>query len=186
MPRRYTLIAILLILALPLVTAGCKKKQPEEVPPPPPVEEPQPAPEPAPAPKPVPEDDWKTQEPVKTEDPRALAMKVEGQLKTVYFDFDRYDLDDADRAILKANAQVMKDNGSMSFVVEGHCDERGTIEYNLALGERRANSVRDYLTSLGVSASRLRIKSYGEERPAVEGSNESAWAKNRRAEFKVD
>lgn len=184
MLRRNALIVTLLILSLALFATACKKP-PEVTPAPAPVEEP--APPPPPPPKQVEDEGWKQEEPTpEPVDPDKVKMEVQAKLQTVYFDFDRYDLDDGDRATLRSNAQVMNDNDAMSFLIEGHCDERGTIEYNLALGERRANSVRDYLTSLGVAASRLRIKSFGEEQPAVPGSNEAAWAKNRRAEFKVD
>jgi len=183
--RRNALIVTLLILGLTVLATACKKPQPTVTPEPQQVEEP--APPPPPPPKKVEDEGWKQEEPTPAPvDLNKIKMEVQAKLATVYFDFDRYDLDDADRATLQANAQVMKDNPSMNFLIEGHCDERGTIEYNLALGERRANSVREYLASLGVASSRLRIKSYGEERPAVPGSNEAAWAKNRRAEFKVD
>lgn len=99
----------------------------------------------------------------------------------VFFDFDRYDLKGDAQATLDKQAAWLKQNGSVTLVIEGHCDERGTREYNLALGERRATAVKNYLVAAGVDASRLGTISYGKERPAVEGSNEAAWAKNRRA-----
>lgn len=98
----------------------------------------------------------------------------------VYFGFDRYDLDASARATLGAQANVLKANGGAAVTVQGHCDERGTREYNLALGERRASAVKNYLVALGVSSSRIDVISYGKERPAVTGNNEAAWAKNRR------
>lgn len=104
-------------------------------------------------------------------------------LKTVYFEYDSSDLDDTSRGILRSNADWLKQNPKRTIRIEGHCDERGSIKYNLALGERRANSVREYLESLGVAPSRMRIITYGEEKPAVEGHNESAWRQNRRGEF---
>lgn len=99
---------------------------------------------------------------------------------TVYFGFDRYDLDADARATLGAQAGVLQSNPSATVTVQGHCDERGTREYNLALGERRANSVKNYLVALGVAASRVDVISYGKERPAVTGNTEAAWSKNRR------
>jgi peptidoglycan-associated lipoprotein len=104
-------------------------------------------------------------------------------VEDVYFDFDQYDLDESDMATLARNARILKEHPGVVILVEGHCDERGTVQYNLALGEKRAKAVRDYLVSLGVSSSRLRFTSYGESRPFALGSNESAWAQNRRAHF---
>ena len=103
-----------------------------------------------------------------------------GLLGEIHFDFDRADIRDADRQILTKNADVLKKFDFLRITVEGHCDERGTREYNLALGERRANSVKNYLVALGVDGNRLQTISYGKERPAVEGHDESAFAQNRR------
>ena len=102
-------------------------------------------------------------------------------LKDVYFDFDRYDVRPQDVTILKENAAVLMKYPRLKVQIEGHCDEKGTAEYNLALGERRANSVKKYLISLGVPADRLSTISYGKEMPVDPGHNEEAWAKNRRA-----
>jgi len=102
-------------------------------------------------------------------------------LKDIRFDFDRYDIRPADAAILKENAAVLKKYHKVKIQIEGHCDERGTNEYNLALGERRANSAKNYLLSVGVSPERISTISYGEERPVDPGHTEEAWAKNRRA-----
>lgn len=102
-------------------------------------------------------------------------------LYDIHFDFDKYDIDSADSAILKGNADVLKKYHKVKIQIEGHCDERGTVEYNLALGERRANSTRNYLVSIGVSPERISIISYGKERPLDPTHNEAAWAKNRRA-----
>jgi peptidoglycan-associated lipoprotein len=99
----------------------------------------------------------------------------------VYFDYDESSLTDDTRDKLSRNADLLKSNAMFSVTIEGHADERGTNEYNLALGERRANAVRDYLTSLGVSGDRLRTISYGEERPVCTESAESCWSQNRRA-----
>ncbi len=101
----------------------------------------------------------------------------------VYFAYNEYTLSAATMSTLTANAKIMKEHSDVMYVVEGHCDERGTVEYNLALGEKRANAVRNYLTSLGVKAGQLRVTSYGEERPFVSGSTEASWSKNRRAHF---
>jgi peptidoglycan-associated lipoprotein len=106
-------------------------------------------------------------------------------LKDIYFDFDKYAIRPGDAEILKAIAAVLKKYPSVKIQIEGHCDERGTNEYNLALGERRANSTKDYLLSLGISKDRLSAISYGEERPLDPGHNEEAWAKNRRAHFVI-
>jgi len=99
----------------------------------------------------------------------------------VLFAFDSYDIDDEARRILDAQAQWLAANPNVRVSIEGHADERGTREYNLALGDRRANAARDYLQSRGVSASRMTTISWGKERPAVEGSSEYAWSQNRRA-----
>lgn len=101
----------------------------------------------------------------------------------VYFAFDKSDLDAAARAILDANAEWLSSNSGSSITIEGNCDERGTREYNLALGQRRADSVRDYLVSSGVDVSRIDTISFGEERPACEGTGEACWAQNRRADI---
>lgn len=107
----------------------------------------------------------------------------EGLLGDIYFDFDKYDLRPDARERLRKNADFMKERPEFAYGLEGHCDERGTNEYNLALGERRANAAKDYLVSLGVSASRLRTISYGEEKPFCMGHDESCWQRNRRGHF---
>jgi peptidoglycan-associated lipoprotein len=102
-------------------------------------------------------------------------------LKDIHFDFDKYDIRPGDVEILKENRALLMKYPNVKIQIEGHCDERGTIEYNLALGERRANSTKNYLISLGISQNRISTISYGEERPLDPGHNEEAWAKNRRA-----
>jgi len=102
-------------------------------------------------------------------------------LKDIYFDFDKYDVRPEDALILKENADLLKKYPNVKIQIEGHCDERGTSEYNLALGERRANSTKNYLVSLGISPERISIISYGEEKPLDPNHGEEAWAKNRRA-----
>ena len=99
----------------------------------------------------------------------------------VYFTFDSYDLDTQARGILERQARLLNTQQGVNATIEGHCDERGTREYNIALGERRASAVRDYLIALGVAPSRLRVVSFGEERPAAVGSSEEVFAQNRRA-----
>ena len=101
-------------------------------------------------------------------------------LKDIHFDFDKYDIRPGDAEILKGNAALIKKYPKVKIQIEGHCDARGTVEYNLALGERRANSVKKYLISLGIPESRISTISYGKERPLDPGHNEGAWAKNRR------
>ncbi len=106
-------------------------------------------------------------------------------LRDVYFDFDRYDIRSGDKGILDENAKWLKSNQAALLLIEGHCDERGTNEYNLALGERRAKATRDYLVSVGIDAGRITVISYGEERPVCTEKTETCWAKNRRAHFLV-
>ncbi len=100
---------------------------------------------------------------------------------SVFFDTDRFNIDAEDQATLQSQAQWLARYPNARVVIEGHCDERGTRDYNLALGERRANSAKNYLASLGVDASRIQTVSHGKERPLAAGSNETAWAQNRRA-----
>ena len=99
----------------------------------------------------------------------------------VFFDYDRYNLQTKARMVLEKQAAWLKKYGNLTVIVGGHADERGTREYNLALGERRANAVKDYLVALGISADRIRTISFGKERPVAMGSNEAAWAQNRRS-----
>ena len=105
--------------------------------------------------------------------------------ENIYFDFDKSDLKPDSRAILTKKADWLRANPGFSLRIEGHCDERGTSEYNLALGERRANAAWKFLNALGISGDKLSTVSYGEERPADPGHNEDAWSKNRRDQFKL-
>jgi peptidoglycan-associated lipoprotein len=107
------------------------------------------------------------------------------ELKDVYFDFDKYDIRAGDARILDTNAGWLKSNPDQLVLIEGHCDERGTNEYNLALGERRAKATMNYLVSQGVQATRITIISYGEERPVCTEHNEACWSRNRHAHFLV-
>jgi peptidoglycan-associated lipoprotein len=109
----------------------------------------------------------------------------EGPLKDVHFAFDSYELDESARGVLRDNGNWIKDHGQAKVEVEGHCDERGTVEYNLALGAKRARAAKEYLVALGVSADRLTTISYGEELPLCHEHNEECWQKNRRTHFVV-
>ncbi len=106
-------------------------------------------------------------------------------MERISFDFDQFTLSAEARRILGDNAKYLKANSATKVVIEGHCDERGSDEYNLALGESRALAAKNYLVSMGISAKRLSVISYGEEKPMNKGANETAYAQNRRAEFKA-
>ncbi|HXU32828.1 MAG TPA: peptidoglycan-associated lipoprotein Pal, partial [Thermoanaerobaculia bacterium] len=112
-------------------------------------------------------------------------LRRRGFAPDVYFQYDEASLSDETRDRLSKNADLLRNAPQLTLIIEGHADERGTNEYNLALGERRANAAKDYLTSLGVADSRLRTLSYGEERPVCTESEESCWAQNRRAHMVV-
>ena len=164
-----TKLATILLLASATTLAACAKKAPEVLPPPPEerVTQVQTTPQPQP-----------TGPSVGTQQHFAQAV---GASTTVYFDTDRFNIDSQDAAALQAQAQYFARYPQITFTVEGHADERGTREYNLALGEKRANSAKNYLVGLGVDANRIAVVSYGKERPAALASDESAWAQNRRA-----
>lgn len=106
------------------------------------------------------------------------------QLRPVFFDFDKYALGEEARGALNANGRMLKDAPAVRVLIEGHCDERGTSQYNLALGEKRAQVARNYLMDLGVAGSRIEIVSYGKERPFAGGHDDAAWSQNRRAHFR--
>jgi len=114
---------------------------------------------------------------------REEAATAQGELDTIYFDFDAFVLTASARSTLTKNAEALKKNGSMKVRIEGNCDERGSDEYNLALGEKRAKAAMNYLVTLGIPADRLSIISYGKEKPADPGHDDAAWAKNRRDDF---
>ena len=161
-----TRIATGLMLASTIALAACSKKAPEELPPPP-TETATPTPTAPTGP---------------TVGSQAHFVDAVGQENTVvYFDTDRFNIDAEDQTKLQRQAQYFSQYQQVNFTIEGHADERGTREYNLALGERRANSAKNYLVSIGIPANRIRTVSYGKERPVALGSNESAWAQNRRA-----
>jgi peptidoglycan-associated lipoprotein len=125
-------------------------------------------------------------ESVESQEKEAGAVEEkEGIFKDIHFDFDKYDIKNEDKSELKAIASWMAKNAGAKLSVEGHCDERGTNEYNLALGDRRAKAVKDYLASLGVPSSKIEPISYGEEKPLCTEHTEECWVKNRRAHFVV-
>lgn len=108
-----------------------------------------------------------------------------GYLRDVFFDFDRFDVREDQRSMLAQDAELLRKKATTRVTVEGHCDERGTAQYNLALGEKRGHTVKDYLTSLGIDSSRITVISLGKERPFATGHEEDSWSKNRRAHFVV-
>jgi peptidoglycan-associated lipoprotein len=153
------------------IATGCGKKSMNEAPP---VATPEP---PAPAPAPTPE-------PPARPAPAPEPTRVE--LGDVYFDYDKSDLRSDARATLTENGKQLVASSAVSLTIEGHCDERGTVDYNLALGERRAEAAKQFLVSYGVDGGRIRTVSYGENRPFAMGHDESAWSQNRRAHFVVE
>lgn len=112
--------------------------------------------------------------------------RLAGILKDIHFDFDSYAVNSSELPKIEGVGSFMKQDRSVRLIIEGHCDERGTVEYNLALGQKRAEAVKDYLLKLGIETGRIRTISYGKEVPVESGKSEEAWAKNRRAHFKVD
>lgn len=122
-------------------------------------------------------------EPALPEMPRPVGLRPAQPLHVIHFDFDRYNIRPDQIAQLEMNVSYLKENPQTKVLIEGHCDERGTTEYNFVLGERRADAVRDYFTQAGISPNRLQMLSKGEEQPLTTESNEAAWARNRRVEF---
>ena len=158
-----------LILITALLLPGCKKKQP------PAGNDVQVTTMETPAPAPV--------TPTPPADP--VLTQLRSNFERVFFDFDSAELSQESLDVLQENAAILQQNPDVSVRIEGHADERGTVDYNLALASERARKVLDTLTGMGVSANKLSTLSYGEERPLADASTESAWSKNRRAEFKV-
>jgi peptidoglycan-associated lipoprotein len=171
--RRLT--SLLALAAIPALFAlGCAKKVVTT--PPPPVTTPQTPPD--------------TSTPVPPPPPPAPVTVPGGGVKSedflpALFDYDSYSLREDARAALDKNAALLRSNAGVNVTIEGHCDERGTAEYNLALGEKRAQAARDYLVAAGIDAGRLQTVSYGKERPVDAGHDEAAWARNRRAQLVV-
>jgi peptidoglycan-associated lipoprotein len=184
--RLVSLVAVMVAVAV--FAAGCHKKVPAPAPAPPPppaapVTPPPPAPPPAPAPAPTP--------PAPLTEEQVFAQKsleqlnAEKPLDDVYFELDQSTIRDEARASLQKDADWMKKWTSTQVTVEGHCDSRGSSEYNLALGSRRAEAVKDYLVNLGVPTGRLSVVSKGKEQPFCTDDNESCWQQNRRGHFIV-
>lgn len=181
--------ALALIVAMAIVAGACSKKKPpvaRPAPPPPPATgeaaRPPAPPEPTPEPPPVPA------EPVTSEDISSRSLDEinrDSPLQPVFFELDVAEINGTMQQALQENAEVLRQYPSWQVTIEGHCDERGTAEYNLSLGERRAIAARNYLVSLGIPAERLKTVSYGKEFPFDPGHNEAAWSKNRRAHFVV-
>lgn len=178
--------AIILSLACFLVfnfLVSCRKKVEEVPPPPPPQVKEQPKVEKVEAPPVV-------KEPVLTEEEMFMRKSLEeinneAPLNMVHFDYDKYFIRDDAKPVLEANAQWLNKFKTVGILIEGHCDERGTEEYNMALGEKRAKSTLDYLVSLGISSNRIKTISYGKSQPIDPGHNEISWQKNRRAKFTI-
>jgi len=184
MNRKSLLMVWIGVVAVSILFVGCPKKKPAPKPETAPPSTAAPAEE-VTAPTPPPVQD-KTPDPFSEDIQTAnTAAYEQGLLGDVYFDFDKYELKQEARDRLAKNAGFMNAHPEFTFNVEGHCDERGTVEYNLALGERRANASKDYLVSLGVSASRIRTISYGKERPQCTEADESCWWRNRRDYFVI-
>jgi len=162
-----TRLTIVLATASALALGACAKKAPEQLPP-------------APQETATPTQVTPTPSGVVPGTQAHFTQVMQGR-DTIVFDTDKFDIDSQDAAALRQQAQYMLQYPQINATIEGHCDERGTRDYNLALGERRANAAKNYLVSLGVPANRLSTISYGKERPLALGSNESAWAQNRRA-----
>ena len=179
--RALSVLTLTMIVVSFMLVTGCQQKaatRPEQTSQPPAKEQPEAAKE-----QKGPEEKAGT---VTSEDmPPGYAKGKEGMFEDVLFDYDKYDVKDSYKAEMQAVAAWLTKNSSATLSVEGHCDDRGTNEYNLALGDRRAKSVKDLLISLGVPSSRIETISYGEEKPACAEQSEDCWAKNRRAHFVI-
>jgi peptidoglycan-associated lipoprotein len=171
-----------MVAAVLLVTACGSKPEPEQ-----PAPEPAPAPTEAPAPTPPPPaDDGSAARAAAEAEAARLRQLTTDLAAPIFFDFDRADVRQGnDQSLLDRKAAILAANSAVRLRVSGHADERGSDEYNLALGNRRAGAAKRYLTGKGVADNRLEVVSYGEERPANPGHDESAWAENRRDEFEV-
>lgn len=193
---RFRTLSVVSVAALLLVSAACgKKKPPVATPTPPPqvVADPTPVTPPAPtprppAPPPPSEPPPVPMQPLAADDISAKdldTLNKEQFLKPIFFAYDSDEVDAAGQAVLVTNAQTLKKYTAIAITVEGHADERGTPEYNLALGERRALSTKNYLVSLGIAADRIKTVSYGKEFPFNPGHDEAAYKENRRAHFVI-
>jgi peptidoglycan-associated lipoprotein len=171
-----TTLTMVPVLALALALTGCPKRPESRVASAPAPTAPAPAPAPPPAPVTPPP-------PAPAPPPPPKEFRTNAALKDIHFDFDKSAVRRGDAKILDASADWLKANRNQLVLIEGHCDERGTAEYNLALGERRARSARDYLVGKGVTADRMTVISYGEDRPTCREKTEKCWAANRRDVF---
>ncbi|MGE3402797.1 MAG: peptidoglycan-associated lipoprotein Pal [Vicinamibacterales bacterium] len=181
-------VQVLVFILAAVIAAGCAKKAAPVTTAPPPVEVPPVDSAPPPPPQRVEENLPVPQQPLAEDGIAGRSLddlNRNSPLQPVFFPLDGFDLDGDGRAIVAANADILKQYPSWMVTIEGHCDERGTAEYNLALGERRAVAVRAYLVSLGIPADRIRTVSYGKEFPFDPGHDEAAWSKNRRAHFVI-
>jgi len=177
--------SLVVFLAMALGLPACHHK-PKAAPPPPPPPAPVAPATPPPAPPPsTPEVAPVVDEYERLRQTGSDEIEKMGLLGDIHFDYDKAELRDADRQILARNAETLKKYDFLLITIEGHCDERGSVEYNLALGERRAKAASDYLVSLGVAAARLKTVSYGKEVPLCSESTEDCWARNRRDHFAV-
>ena len=167
--KKWIFLALLLVIPGLMFSVSCQKKLVDASPAPMAKEEPKPAPTPAPAPAPV-------------------AYKAPGVImqEDIYFDFDKASLTPAAQDNLLRKAEWLRENSDVTVTIEGHCDSRGTNEYNLALGDRRAESAKAFLVDLGIGATRITTISYGEERPVCTQQNDECWSKNRRDNFVVN
>jgi peptidoglycan-associated lipoprotein len=182
--RTHILIALLLVIVVGTVACGKKKVAPPPPAPPPPTTQAAPPPPPPPPPTPPAPQAQLSEEELFAR--KSLEdLNREKPLGDVYFDLDKSDLKDESRTTLQKNADWLKKWGTTKITVEGHCDSRGTTEYNLALGERRASAVRDYLVSLGVPGARIQVISKGKEAPICTEENEGCWSQNRRGHFVI-
>jgi peptidoglycan-associated lipoprotein len=188
--KRFAFFTVITILMAMVAACGGRRPPVPNAPPPPaPTAFPEAAPPTAaarpPDPPPVPTETSIRSTPLGSYDTKSIE-EINGPdspLKAIYFAYDSDEIDEASRKVLAANADVLKTYRTWVITVEGHCDERGTAEYNLALGDRRALAARNYLVSLGIAPERMRTVSYGKEFPFDPEHNESSWSKNRRAHF---
>ena len=189
MTRKSNALMVLAVLVTVVVGACAKKTQPVARPMPPPTVTntgtlpPAPPPPPSPVSEPVPVPPMPVEETIGSKSLDDLNR--DSPLKPLFFDVDSADVNAEGQQLLQANAAVLKKFPAWQVTIEGHCDERGTAEYNLALGERRALAARTYLVSLGIPADRVRTVSYGKEFPFDAGKDDGAWSKNRRAHFVI-
>ena len=191
MRKYFAPLGIVVVMALGLIIfGGCAEKQAvvkdESVQQPAQTATPAPAPAPVPAPATDDEAARKAQAAREAAAKRNAAALAALNIQNIYFDFDKSNIRPDAREILKANSEIFLKNSDSKIVIEGHCDERGTAEYNMALGERRAQEAKQYLINLGIDASRMQTISYGKEKPLDTRSTEEAWSINRRAQFVLE